>query len=107
MQFVAIHFLKIIHFFFKLLSRAIKIIGQHFDVMMLEEQDCLGSEAQVKQFLRMVPDEQLRNKLETEMLRFSKSVDRWRVFEELGINTNKVFYKNAFVHISINFSSHG
>ena len=67
-----------------------KIISEHFDDMMLDEQDCLGNESQVKQFLLMISDEQLRNKLETEMLKQRNSTDRWRVFQDTGINTKKV-----------------
>ena len=74
-----------------------KIVDEHFDDMMLEDQDCLGDEARVKQFLLMVTDEQLRNKLESEMLKRGNSSDRWRVFEEMGINTKKVIIHIPFL----------
>ena len=57
---------------------------------MLEEQDILGNEDGVKKLLGMVPDEQLRSKLETEMMKQNDSVSRWEVFEELGTKTKKV-----------------
>lgn len=62
--------------------------------MMLNDQDILGSEAAVKKFLQMVPDDQLRNKLESAMLKCrNDSADRWRVFEELAVNSkNKVHF---------------
>lgn len=59
---------------------------------MLKEQDILGSEEAVKKFLQMVPDDQLKNRLESAMLKCrNDSEDRWRVFEESTANTkNKV-----------------
>ncbi len=58
--------------------------------MMLNEQDILGSEAQIKSFLGLVPDQQLRAKLETEMLRQSDCASRWEVFEEMTTKIKKV-----------------
>lgn len=57
--------------------------------MMLKDQDILGNEESLKKFLLMVPDEQLRNKLEKAMLNYEDSARRWRVFEELVGSTNK------------------
>jgi hypothetical protein len=66
------------------------VIEPYFQSMMLEEQDILGNEDGVKKLLGMVPDEQLRSKLETEMMKQNDSVSRWEVFEELGTKTKKV-----------------
>ena len=66
------------------------MIEPYFQSMMLEEQDILGNEDGVKKLLGMVPDEQLRSKLETEMMKQNDSVSRWEVFEELGTKTKKV-----------------
>jgi len=71
------------------IDRAVKMIGEYFEEIMLEDQDCLSNEARVKQFLLMISDEQLRSKLETDMLKQTNSTDRWRVFQETGINTKK------------------
>lgn len=62
--------------------------------MMLKEQDILGNEESVKKFLQMVPDDQLRSKLEGAILKCrNDSAERWKVFEELAVNTkNKVLY---------------
>lgn len=51
--------------------------------MMIKDQDILGTEEDVKKFLLMVPDEQMRTKLEAAMLKFYCSKDRWSVFEEM------------------------
>ena len=51
--------------------------------MMIKDQDILGTEEDVKKFLLMVPDEQMRTKLEAAMLKFYCSKDRWEVFEEM------------------------
>ena len=67
-----------------------EVIEPYFQSMMLEEQDILGNEDGVKKLLGMVPDEQLRSKLETEMMKQNDSVSRWEVFEELGTKTKKV-----------------
>jgi DNA primase small subunit len=76
---------------FKILnSRAVEVIEPYFQSMMLEEQDILGNEEGVKKLLGMVPDEQLRCKLETEMMKQNDSVSRWEIFEELGTKTKKV-----------------
>lgn len=72
------------------------MIGEYFEEIMLEDQDCLSNEARVKQFLLMISDEQLRSKLETDMLKQTNSTDRWRVFQETGINTKKVFFFQTY-----------
>ena len=56
---------------------------------MLKDQDILGNEEAVKKFLLMVPDEQMKSKLEKTMLNYDGSVNRWRVLEELSTSTNK------------------
>lgn len=71
------------------ISRAVEIIEPYFASMMLNEQDILGSEAQIKSFLGLVPDQQLRAKLETEMLRQSDCASRWEVFEEMTTKIKK------------------
>lgn len=57
--------------------------------MMLKDQDILGNEEAVKKFLLMVPDEQLRSKIEKAMLNYDGSANRWRILEELSTSTSK------------------
>lgn len=57
--------------------------------MMLKDQDILGSNEALKKFLLMIPEEQLRSKLEKAMLNYNDSLSRWQVFEELVIPSNK------------------
>lgn len=64
--------------------------------MMVEDQDILGNEEAVKKFLLMIPDEQLKSKLENAMLKYHNSVSRWRVFEELTANTGKTKVRKNF-----------
>lgn len=81
-------------------SRAVGIIEKYFESMMVIEQDILGSEEAIKKFLLMVPDEQLRNKLEAAMLKYHKGTDRWSVFEETvaAHNKNKVLVAIAMLY---------
>ncbi|XP_057371439.1 DNA primase small subunit-like [Daphnia carinata] len=79
------------------ISRAAGIVGQHFESMMVEDQDILGNEEAVKKFLLMIPDEQLRSKLEKTMLDYHNSISRWRVFQELTANTGKT--KRQTLHL--------
>lgn len=79
-------------------SRAVGIIENYFESMMVSEQDILGSAEAVKKFLLMVPDDQLRSKMEAAMMKYQDSADRWSVFEEMAAahGKNKVAYsRNA------------
>ena len=62
---------------------------------MLNEQDVLGNEEGVKKFLQMVPDEQLRSKIESAMLKCrNDSAERWKIFEEFAVNTKSKVFMN-------------
>ena len=71
--------------------RAADIIEEYFESMMIDEQDILEDEKAVEKFLSMVPDEQLRSKLKSDMLNVNTSADRWSVFEAtINSKTKKV-----------------
>jgi len=57
---------------------------------MLEDQDILDSEDKVKKFLLMVPDENLRSKLEGEMMRCNDTASRWNYFSTYTETAKKV-----------------
>lgn len=76
-------------------SRALEIIKEYFDDMMLNEQNVLGTNEACSKFLKLIPDEDLRQSVDKEFKIYKTSAERWRVFVEL------VAFKNKQVRINI------
>lgn len=60
--------------------RALRIIEEYFERLVLVEQDILGTEERLNNFLSNI-DEDLRSLFREPMLKATTSLDRWKIFE--------------------------
>lgn len=82
------------------ISRALDIIKEYFDEMMLNEQDILGTNEACTKFLKLIPVDELRSSVDQQFKMLQTSADRWKSFVQLANSTNKQSnfkYKTKFI----------